>query len=83
MVYLISDGKYCKIGWSINPKRRLKQLQTGHSKRLKLIKCWHTQKVKERLIHRLLWCKRVRHNSEYFDMSVHDAISLIDQIISH
>ena len=37
-IYLISDGELVKIGYSQNPIKRLNQLQTGHPKKLKLIK---------------------------------------------
>ena len=35
--YAISDGEYVKIGHSINPAKRMKQLATGHPRDLELI----------------------------------------------
>ena len=39
-VYLITDGKYVKIGQSEDPEKRLKCLQTGNAKPLRIIKKW-------------------------------------------
>ena len=39
-VYLITDGEYVKIGQSEDPENRLKALQTGNPKPLKIIKKW-------------------------------------------
>lgn len=35
-IYIISNGKHYKIGFSKNPKKRLSQLQTGTSDKLSL-----------------------------------------------
>jgi|TARA_R110002153_G_scaffold37013_1_gene108998 hypothetical protein len=43
-LYCISDGSLCKFGFSIDPARRLKTLQTGNANKLKLI---HTVQVDE------------------------------------
>lgn len=40
MLYIISDGDLIKIGVSKKPIKRLAQLQTGHPKKLKLIKVY-------------------------------------------
>lgn len=36
-VYVISDGEFAKIGYSKNPKKRIKAVQTANPKRLKLV----------------------------------------------
>lgn len=36
-VYIITDGEDCKVGVSDNPAKRLKQLQTGNPKKLKIV----------------------------------------------
>ena len=36
-VYIITNGEDYKVGVSKDPERRLKQLQTGNSKKLKIV----------------------------------------------
>jgi hypothetical protein len=36
-LYCISDGSLCKFGYSVDPTRRLKSLQTGSSSQLSLV----------------------------------------------
>ena len=36
-LYCISDGVLCKFGYSVDPQRRLKSLQTGSSSQLSLV----------------------------------------------
>lgn len=36
-IYIITNGTYFKIGFSKNPERRVKQLQTGNSDKLSLL----------------------------------------------
>lgn len=77
-IYIISestDGPV-KIGFSANPDRRLKQLQTGHSGAL-TVQYKHevlaeNVKALERIIHRTLAHKRSR--GEWFTISTEDAI---------
>jgi hypothetical protein len=64
-----------KIGFSKNPKRRIKSLQTSHPETL-VIHCvveFETDKAKylERFIHRDINYKRTK--GEWFDMSPEDA----------
>jgi len=35
-VYFITDGEFMKIGISVNPKKRLQSIQTGHPKKLRI-----------------------------------------------
>lgn len=48
--YLMTDGTYYKIGKSINPNQRLKQLQTANPN-IELID--YTDKIKEKDLHKL------------------------------
>lgn len=89
-IYLISDGELVKIGHSKNPIKRLAQLQTGHPKKLKLIKTfnWETQgKITERImegrIHYLL--RQFHSNGEWFKFtfSNDELIELINRILNH
>jgi hypothetical protein len=43
-LYCISDGELCKFGYSRDPQRRLKSLQTGSSRLLELV---HTSLCEE------------------------------------
>ena len=36
-LYCISDGSLCKFGYSVDPHRRLRSLQTGSSSQLELV----------------------------------------------
>lgn len=36
-VYLLSDGEYVKIGYSKNPKKRRKAVQSGNPRQIKLV----------------------------------------------
>ena len=36
-VYIISNGEDFKVGVSVNPEKRIKQLQTGNPRRLHLV----------------------------------------------
>jgi hypothetical protein len=46
-IYIITNGEDYKVGFSKNPNKRLKQLQTGNSKKLKLINVYQ---VPDRLV---------------------------------
>jgi hypothetical protein len=65
-----------KLGLSINPEKRVRQLQTGCSETLILYHAEEVEpgrvKIAEKALHRLLSYKRVR--GEWFDLSVEDAI---------
>lgn len=90
-IYIISDGELVKIGYSQNPTKRLKQLQTGHPKTLKLIKTFDyqpqgimTERLMEKRIHHLLRRFKVRHKGEWFNCNDYDSlINIINSILSH
>lgn len=76
-VYLIQslEEGYYKIGVSKNPKKRVKQLQTGNSSELKLIDSFpseYANKIEKALHNQLSHCKK---EGEWFDMSLPDALS--------
>jgi hypothetical protein len=81
MLYLISDGEKLKIGVSKNPQKRLTQLQTGHPKKLKIIKIYDVPNYHEKRLHRQLWMFRERHNGEWFTVNIPDLVKLIDDIL--
>ena len=70
----------CKIGFSVNPTKRLRQLQTGHPE---ILRIHHVQgfeekraKLIERIIHRTISYKR--QTGEWFDLSVEDAVAEVE-----
>lgn len=72
-IYLISDNESrYKIGFSSNPKSRLKQLQTGGATVYDLlyeIECNHTTKV-EKTLHR--YYAQYRRHGEWFELIEED-----------
>ncbi len=91
MIYIIWDGENYKIGRSKNPQKRLKALQTGSPKRLKLLKIFDYQSrtktneiIIERRIHFFLKMQKVRHNGEWFKFdNPFSLIGVVDRIIRH
>jgi predicted GIY-YIG superfamily endonuclease len=79
-VYLIrsNDGRY-KIGIAKNPKRRIKQLQTGNSDLLTLIESYET--INARRIESSLHSKYsyARKEGEWFDLSINEEIEFISE----
>lgn len=67
MVYFITDKKNIKIGYSKNPNKRIKQLNTGNAKKLMLIGYMNGDKNKEKELH----CQfsQDRSNGEWFSPS--------------
>jgi predicted GIY-YIG superfamily endonuclease len=73
-VYLISDANsyIYKIGISKNPEKRLKSLQTGNDKNLKIIHkvlCEHSNKVETALHNQYSFLKV---NGEWFELTQDD-----------
>ena len=73
-VYIIADqNNYIKVGISKNPDRRLKQLQTGHPTKLRLIsaelfECSRNHLLKiEALIHTKISQKYKHAHGEWFE----------------
>lgn len=79
-IYVIgSDTKPYKIGFSKNPEKRLKQLQTGHPKKLKI---HHLEEINsnevliiEKNIHKENKFKK--SHGEWFDLELEEAIAEI------
>lgn len=78
-LYIISASEQgpVKLGFSQDPAKRVKQLQTGSRETLKL---FHTEevddarvKIAERALHRLVGHHRI--SGEWFNIPVEDAIS--------
>ena len=76
-VYLIQslEEGYYKIGVSKNPKKRIKQLQTGNSSELKLIYSYpseYANKIEKALHGQLSHCKK---ECEWFELSLVEELS--------
>ena len=76
-LYCISDGVLCKFGYSVDPQRRLRSLQTGSSSQLQLVHCILVEedqgRVLERTFHREYAYRRVR--GEWFRCSEQEAVA--------
>lgn len=71
-IYLIQslENSYYKIGVSKNPKRRIKQLQTGNASELRLIDTYESEyayKIEKTLQRKYSYLKK---KGEWFDMSI-------------
>ena len=76
-LYCISDGVLCKFGYSVDPQRRLRSLQTGSSSELSLVHCIVVDedqgRLLERQFHREYAYRRVR--GEWFRCTVEEAVA--------
>ncbi len=67
----------CKIGYSVQPEKRVRQLQTGHAQTLKLhyseLVPQHEARRIEKQIHTTIGYLRSR--GEWFNITVNDAIA--------
>ena len=75
VIQSLKEGDF-KIGVSKNPKKRLKQLQTGNSSELKLILTYPSEFANkiEKTLHNQL--TRSREIGEWFNMSLTEALML-------
>lgn len=82
MIYLVSDGEFIKIGKSVNPHRRLKQLQTGSNEKLFLIATYDIPDYMEKRLHHLLRRFKSRLKSEWFHFpDQKQMLDLINKIV--
>jgi len=76
-IYLIQslEEGYYKIGISKNPSKRIEQLQTGNSSKLKLVEVYQSEKADK--VERILQ-RRYSHfhkNGEWFELSIGQEVS--------
>jgi len=80
-IYLIQslENSYYKIGVSKHPNKRIKELQTGNSSKLKLVESYQSEFA--HLIEKTLQRKYVylRKEGEWFDMSISNEVSFINE----
>lgn len=75
-VYLISDGRNVKIGKSLDPKRRLRSLQTARSEtELTLLGVIPGGHKVETLLHRKY--REKRRNGEWFALTSEDVLDIL------
>ena len=70
-----------KLGFSNDPPKRLKQLQTGHAEKLEL---YYQHEVNDGRLYEGLLHKTFNHNrriGEWFDLTVDEAIAYIQFIL--
>ena len=78
-LYCISDGELCKFGYSKDPHRRLKSLQTGSSSQLELVHSILVEescvKLLERTFHKEYSNLRIR--GEWFRCTGSEGVSML------
>lgn len=78
-IYLIQSQEegYYKIGISKSPQRRIKELQTGNSSKLKLVETYQTEYAEkiEGALHRRY--SHYHKEGEWFNMSISEEASFI------
>lgn len=76
-IYVIGTDEQVKIGFSKQPEKRLKQLQTGNMNKLKLYYKEEIQDSKVRIVEKLIHRDLRSHKKvgEWFNLSPTDAIS--------
>ena len=78
-LYCISDGELCKFGYSKDPHRRLKGLQTGSSRELSLVHMSLCEEdcvvLLERTFHKEYASKRVR--GEWFRCTASEGVDML------
>lgn len=83
MIYILENVEnFYKIGYSKNPQERVKQLSTGNSSELRLLKTFETKydsKI-EAYLKRYFNSKKIK--GEWFDLSKED-IKKIDSLIEN
>lgn len=83
-LYIIAFALYgpCKVGITNDPKRRLRELQTGNPDRLRIWLCIRIQSEVigevERAIHDDL--KPLRLTGEWFDLTVEEAVVAVRRV---
>jgi len=77
MIYIISNGRHYKIGYSEHPANRLKQLQTGSSDKLILVGVANGTRKDEERIQKAFYPQRIR--GEWFRLTKKDIRKIIDQ----
>ena len=81
MLYVITDGDFCKIGITRNVEQRLNNLQTANPKRIRVAKAWLYGDWAETMIHEQLRGSRGSSRNEWFCISPQECISFIDKFL--
>ena len=83
MIYLVSDGSKLKIGRSDTPQIRLRQLQTGNGRKLKIVRLWNIPDFYEKRLH-LMFSRWRIVGTEWFSFgNIEEAIAIIDSIVNN
>ena len=89
-MYIISDNNgYMKIGIAKDPKKRLKQLQTGHPSKLDLLfteefYCRRSHLLKiEKLVHEKIKSRVHKMKGEWFEIPIKDLEDIKNIIVTH
>lgn len=83
-IYIISDGKNLKVGLSVSPEKRIKQLQTGSKERLTLVKVYKLPKKEvaklERACHKKIMTRYPKHGEWFEKPLLFDIKCIIEEI---
>jgi len=75
VVYLITDGEFCKVGYSSTLlHERIAALQTGNARKLRVIGAWHGTTEDEANIHDAFADRRLQ--GEWFDLGISEILSI-------
>lgn len=78
LIHSLEDSNY-KIGVSIRPKKRLKQLQTGNSSELKLVETYKSEFADqiERTLHRRY--THLKKEGEWFNLGISNEVTFVSE----
>lgn len=84
-IYIITDGHNFKVGITTrNPKKRLKQLQTGNSNKLEFIEVFEVEKTKlfkiEKECHKRLQNKFPKHGEWFSEATAFAVRIIVDEV---
>ena len=82
-LYFISDGSHVKIGSACNPKKRLKQLQTGNPRPLQIIETVDDADYSETTIHHYLKMNNLHEKGEWFCLNENQARWMAGVVFCH
>jgi hypothetical protein len=82
-IYAIRSGKsnLIKIGFSVEPQSRLKELQIGSPSKLELLQTWPGTRSDEKRIH--LFLKKNRVHGEWFQVDYDEAAYVIHTVTTY
>lgn len=59
-IYFVQAGEFIKIGWALDPHKRIAHMQTGSAYEFKLLGLMHGSLIEEKIVHKRFSAFRVR-----------------------